>query len=127
MSDYDDDAIGGVLGGEGASTHDRVTTKVIPQGVLFRVPCAGCGKEQDMVAPWPEIVFMAAGAQPGNAWLYNQHAGGFVPNLACRCRANVRLAVTPDECARHLHSGRAAGVIQQQQIQQIQAQIPQRR
>lgn len=121
MSEYDDDAVGGVLGGEGASSHDRVTTKVAREGVLFTIPCAGCGREQGMMAPWPEIAVMAVGAQPGNTWIYNQHVGGFVPNLACRCRANVRLAVTPDECSRHLRSGVAARAVGTNEIAQWQA------
>ena len=127
MSDYDDDAVGGVLGGEGASTHDRVTNKVAHEGVVFTVQCAGCGKVMDMMAPWPEIAVMAAGAAPpNNSWLYNQHQGCFVPNLACRCRSNVRVGITPDECTRHLRSGIAAGKISPQQIQAVQQQYGRR-
>lgn len=121
MSDYEDDAIGGVLGGEGAQTYDRVKAKTTPNGVVFEVPCAGCGREQGVMAPWPEVAIMAVGQQPGNTWLYNQHAGGFMPNLACRCRINVRLVVTPDECSRYLRSGMAAGAVGGQDIARWQA------
>lgn len=105
----------GSLGGVGADSHDKVKTSVVAGGVQFVVPCGGCAKEIGLVAEWPELFLMSKGQQP-QQWSYEPSQGGFMPLLQCRCGARLRLATTPDECARSLRSGVANGALSAQQL-----------
>lgn len=99
----------GALGGAGAEHHDAVKTGLSKDGTGIdnQIRCERCGKTLIVATPWPELIYMSYGKLPANqSWVY--HHGHFMPNAACVCGEPLRLAVTPDECQRHIKSGVAA-------------------
>lgn len=108
----------GALGGAGAEHHDSVKTGLSKDGsgIDNQIRCEKCGKTLVVTTPWPELIFMSYARLPvNNSWVY--HRGHFMPNATCACGEPLRLAVTPDECQRHLKSGIAAQKIRPDQIQ----------
>lgn len=116
----------GSLAGDGVDSHNSVKTTIGAEGAENRLRCDRCGKGLQVVIPWTELVYMSQGVLPPNgSWRHDGYNGCFLPNLKCVCHEDVRLGVTPDECAKHLKGGIAAGRVRPGDVAQLAGQIQQ--
>lgn len=110
----------GILSGEGVDFHDKVKSKIAPDGTGFNynIRCDKCGQTLCVSVPWGELAIMGQGLLPGNnQWRHDGAHGCFVPAMGCpRDGDPIRLGITPDECNRNLSSGIAARKINKEQI-----------
>lgn len=126
MSDDDFNTGYGSLSGDGIDVHNKVTNAVKREGVEFKLRCDKCNKALVVTVPYDELTWLSQSALPPNrSWRHDQYHGCFLPNAACSCHEDIRLGVTPDECARHIKAGVAAGFVNGAQVDALAAQIRQ--
>lgn len=114
----------GSLGGAGIEHHNSVKTKLLQQGLECTLGCDYCGRTLQVTAPWEELICMSQGIlPPNNSWKHDGYNGVFLPNAQCTCRDDVRLGLTPDECAKHLKSAIAARLVRPQDVNAYIARI----
>lgn len=103
----------GVLGGDGADEVDSVKTLPLSkEGPRYQVRCQHCGQPNIITVSWDELVYVSANQQP-QGWVYEPTRGAVRPNVGCgMCHVVLMVLFTPDECAKNLHAGEAAGYIQ---------------
>lgn len=126
MSDDDFNTGYGSLAGDGIEIHNKVSTTTKREGTVFKLRCDKCNKTLEVTVPWDELTWLSQSALPPNrSWRHDAYHGCFLPNSACSCREDIRLGVTPDECARHIKAGIAAGQVNAAAVGQLAQQIQQ--
>jgi len=121
-NDEEDDLVSrmgfGSLGGEGIDHHNTVKSGITAEGAQHKLRCDNCNQTLVVTVPWPELIFMSQGLLPTNgSWKHDGFHGAFLVAQGCpRCKDDIRLATTPDECKRNLDSGIAAQKISREQI-----------
>ncbi len=102
----------GCLSGEGAEEIQTVHTQPLsPQGVTYQVRCQHCGQPNKVHISWDEMIYVAFRLQPPG-WVYEASRGALRPNIGCAsCNVVILLLLTPDDGAKSVHAGEAAGYI----------------
>lgn len=102
----------GVLGGDAADEVGKVTALPLTrEGPQYKCYCQHCGQPNILTVNWQECAYVAQGVPPSN-WVYDAQRGAIRPNVGCRmCNVLMLVLFTPDECARQLHAGEAAGYL----------------
>jgi hypothetical protein len=126
---FDENAMGGVLGGAGMDEIGKLSDKIDPsgQGWIFECHCQRCGQEAQVIVSWPELIQASERLVPvdqhGTAW--RMHEGKLFPPAYCACNAGTPLPVflVPDKAMRCVRAGLSAGVISQQQVTSLVSQI----
>lgn len=114
----------GCLSGEGAEDIHAVRTQPLSRsGVTYQVRCQHCGQPNQVQISWDEMIYVAFRLPPPS-WVYEPTRGALRPNVGCQlCNVVILLLLTPDDGAKSVHAGEAAGYIPQGYVAQARARL----
>jgi hypothetical protein len=117
----------GVLGGEGASEFETITSKPTPgqngqhsPGYTFTLHCMNCSSQVGVSVGWVELVDLSAGEIPndpdsGKPWLFSE--GKATPPCWCpKCGKPLIVFLSPDEASKYVRTGVQMGAVNEQGV-----------
>ncbi len=107
----------GVLGGEGGTFLEKVTTSTTPAGIASKCTCGQCSRQCVVTVGYEEAVIGSLKLMPPD-WQYDQRSNSIYPNVACgACPYLLKLLFTPQELKRHVERAVSEGLLPRQQVQ----------
>ena len=121
--------LGGILESGGLRDYDGIKETVEQDGVIVRMNCRYCNHPGRVTLKWPEVIQVGANAQGAvpvlpQGWQVSRANRTAFVSLPCKCgQLGFNVHLSPEDARRHVQEGGAAGVVNPQEIQQIQHRV----
>jgi len=122
---------GGILESPGLRDYEGIETTIGVEGARVVLNCRRCNRKKQVVVEWPELIILAENG-PGKSpllptgWNFSEkNRTAYVPMRCNSCGNDTGIAIhmAPDEARGHVNAALNAGLVNRQQVAQIQQQV----